>query len=111
MSAARTAGAREAGYVTLRLPHEVKEVFKDWLLATMPERAHKVMSLVKSSSGGKDYDSTFGTRQTGTGPYAWTIGRRFELSCQRLGLNRSKLKLDTSHFHRPPQPGEQLALL
>jgi len=111
LSAARTAGAREAGYVMLRLPHEVKEVFKDWLLATMPERAHKVMSLVKSSSGGKDYDSTFGTRQTGTGPYAWTIGRRFELSCQRLGLNRSRLKLDTSHFHRPPQPGEQLALL
>ena len=111
LSAARTAGAREAGYVMLRLPHEVKEVFKDWLLATMPERAHKVMSLVKSSSGGKDYDSTFGTRQTGTGPYAWTIGRRFELSCQRLGLNRSRLKLETSHFHRPPQPGEQLALL
>ena len=111
LSAARTAGAAEAGYVMLRLPHEVKDVFRDWLHATMPERAQKVMSLVKSSSGGKDYDASFGTRQTGTGPYAWTIGRRFELSCQRLGLNRSKLKLDTSHFHRPPQPGEQLALL
>ena len=111
LSAARTAGAAEAGYVMLRLPHEVKDVFRDWLHATMPERAQKVMSLVKSSSGGKDYDASLGTRQTGTGPYAWTIGRRFELSCQRLGLNRSKLKLDTSHFHRPPQPGEQLALL
>lgn len=111
LAAAKTAGASEAGYVMLRLPHEVKDVFKDWLHATMPERAAKVMSLVKSSSGGKEYDASFGTRQTGTGPYAWTIGRRFELSCQRLGLNRRKLKLDTSQFRRPPQPGEQLRLL
>ncbi|MEI8178671.1 PA0069 family radical SAM protein [Aestuariivirga sp.] len=111
LKAAQAAGATEAGYVMLRLPHEVKDVFKDWLEATMPERAAKVMSLVRSSSGGKDYDAAFGTRQTGTGPYAWTIGRRFELACQRLGLNRRKLKLDTSQFRRPPQPGEQLALL
>lgn len=111
LSAARTAGAVEAGYVMLRLPHEVKDVFRDWLQTVMPERAAKVMSLVKSSSGGKDYDARFGARQTGTGPYAWTIGRRFELSCQRLGLNRRKLKLDVSQFTRPPQPGEQLSLL
>lgn len=111
LAAAKTAGASEAGYVMLRLPHEVKDVFKDWLHATMPERAAKVMSLVRSSSGGKDYDHAFGVRQTGTGPYAWTIGRRFELSCQRLGLNRRKLKLDTTQFRRPPQPGEQLRLL
>lgn len=111
LKAAQTAGAREAGYVMLRLPHEVKEVFRDWLQASLPERASKVMSLVKSASGGKDYDPAFGTRQTGTGPYAWTIGRRFELACQRLGLNRSKLKLDVSQFRRPPQPGEQLTLL
>ena len=111
LSAARTAGASEAGYVMLRLPHEVKDVFRDWLHATMPDRAAKVMSLVKSVSGGKEYDAAFGKRQTGTGPYAWTIGRRFELSCQRLGLNRRKLKLDVSQFRRPPQPGEQLSLL
>jgi DNA repair photolyase len=111
LSAARTAGAGEAGYVMLRLPHEVKDVFRDWLQTTMPERANKVMSLVKASSGGKEYDASFGVRQTGTGPYAWTIGRRFELSCQRLGLNRRKLKLDVSQFRRPPQPGEQLSLL
>ena len=111
LSAARTAGASEAGYVMLRLPQEVKDVFKDWLHATMPDRAAKVMSLVKSVSGGKEYDAAFGKRQTGTGPYAWTIGRRFELSCQRLGLNRRKLKLDVSQFRRPPQPGEQLSLL
>ncbi|WP_421696690.1 PA0069 family radical SAM protein [Aestuariivirga sp.] len=111
LKTAKTAGAQEAGYVMLRLPHEVKEVFKDWLQATMPDRAAKVMSLVKSSSGGKEYDPAFGIRQTGTGPYAWTIGRRFELACQRLGLNRRKLKLATDHFRRPPQPGEQLSLL
>ncbi len=111
LKTAHTAGAREAGYVMLRLPHEVKDVFKDWLQATMPERAGKVMSLVKSVSGGKEYDAAFGKRQTGTGPYAWTIGRRFELACRRLGLNLSKVKLSTEHFRRPPQPGEQLTLL
>ena len=111
LKTARTAGASEAGYVMLRLPHEVKDVFRDWLQATMPERARKVMSLVQSVSGGKDYDPAFGRRQTGTGPYAWTIGRRFELACQRLGLNLSRVKLSTQHFRRPPQPGEQLSLL
>ena len=111
LKAALSAGAREAGYVMLRLPHEVKDVFRDWLQATMPDRAQRVMSLVKSASGGKDYDASFGKRQTGTGPYAWTIGRRFELTCQRLGLNRSRLKLSADHFRRPPQPGEQLTLL
>ena len=111
LKTAHTAGAREAGYVMLRLPHEVKDVFRAWLEANMPQRAAKVMSLVRSVSGGKEYDPQFGIRQTGTGPYAWTIGRRFELACQRLGLNRSKLKLSTGHFRRPPQPGEQLTLL
>ncbi|MCA3554580.1 MAG: PA0069 family radical SAM protein [Aestuariivirga sp.] len=111
LSAAKTAGAQEAGYVMLRLPHEVKDVFKDWLATAMPDRAAKVMSLVRSSGGGKDYDNRFGVRQTGTGPYAWTIGRRFELACRRLGLNRRKLKLDVTQFRRPPQPGEQLSLL
>ena len=107
---AQAAGAREAGYVMLRLPHEVKEVFRTWLAATMPDRAARVMSLVRAASGGKDYDASFGKRQTGTGPYAWMIGRRFELACQRLGLNRARLKLSTEHFRRPPQPGEQLTL-
>jgi DNA repair photolyase len=106
-----TAGAREAGYVMLRLPLEVREVFKDWLQAALPDRAAKVMSLVRSVRDGKENDATFGRRQTGTGPYAWTIGRRFELACQRLGLNLSRLKLSTDHFRRPPQAGEQLTLL
>jgi DNA repair photolyase len=111
LKTAYTAGAREAGYVLLRLPLEVRDVFKDWLTATMPERAAKVMSLVKSTRDGKENDSTFGRRQVGTGPYAWTIGRRFELACQRLGFNLTRVKLSTDHFTRPPQPGEQLTLL
>jgi DNA repair photolyase len=111
LKTAQTAGAREAGYVMLRLPLEVRDVFKDWLQATMPDRAAKVMSLVKSVRDGKENDSTFGRRQTGSGPYAWSIGRRFELSCNRLGLNISRVRLSTEHFRRPPQPGEQLTLL
>ena len=111
LKTAQTAGAREAGYVMLRLPLEVRDVFKDWLDSAMPERARKVMSLVKSVRDGKENDAAFGRRMTGTGPYAWTIGRRFELACQRLGLNLTRVKLATGHFRRPPQPGEQLTLL
>ena len=94
----------------LRLPLEVRDVFKDWLEAALPDRAAKVMSLVKSVRDGKESDSAFGRRMTGSGPYAWSIGRRFELACQRLGLNGSRLKLSVDHFKRPPQPGEQLTL-
>ena len=108
---ASAAGAREAGYVMLRLPLEVRDIFKDWLEKALPDRAAKVMSLVKSVRDGKESDSTFGRRMTGSGPYAWAIGRRFELACQRLGLNTARLKLATSHFQRPPQPGEQLMLI
>ncbi|HRX35855.1 MAG TPA: PA0069 family radical SAM protein [Aestuariivirga sp.] len=111
LKSAHMAGAREAGYVMLRLPLEVRDVFKDWLEAALPDRAAKVMSLVKSVREGKESDSTWGRRMTGTGPYAWTIGRRFELACQRLGFNASRLKLATDLFKRPPQPGEQLSLI
>ena len=77
----------------------------------MPDRATHVISLMRSMQGGKDYDSTWGRRQKGTGPYAWSIGRRFEIASQRLKLNKRKLKLNVDLFKRPPQPGEQLALL
>ena len=111
LKSAWSAGAREAGYVMLRLPLEVKEIFQEWLATEMPERAAKVMSLVKSVREGKQNDATFGRRMTGTGPYAWSIGRRFELACQRLGLNNTRVKLVTDQFRRPPQPGEQLTLI
>lgn len=111
LSAASLAGATEAGYVLLRLPLEVRDIFREWLLSEMPDRATHVISLMRSMQGGKDYDSTWGRRQKGTGPYAWSIGRRFEIACQRLKLNKRKLKLNVDLFKRPPQPGEQLALL
>jgi DNA repair photolyase len=111
LKAAHAAGAREAGYTMLRLPHEVKDIFKDWLSKEFPDRAAKVMSLVKSVRGGDENDPHFGTRMTGSGPYAWTIGRRFQLAAQRLGLNAKRLKLRDDLFERPPQVGEQLALL
>ena len=110
LKAARNSGVREAGYTMLRLPHEVKDIFKDWLEKTYPDKAQRVMSLVKSTRGGNDNDPNFGTRMTGQGPYAWTIGRRFQLACQRLGLNENRLKLRTDLFNRPVQKGEQMAL-
>ncbi len=111
LKAAYAAGAREAGYTMVRLPHEVKDIFKDWLVKKLPNRANKVMALVKSVRGGDENDPNFGTRMTGRGPYAWTIGRRFQLAAQRLGLNAKRLKLRDDLFKKPPQAGEQLALL
>jgi DNA repair photolyase len=111
LKSARNAGATEAGYTMLRLPFEVKEIFKDWLLREQPDRAGKVMSLVRDVRGGKESASNFGERMVGSGPYAWQVGRRFQLACQRLGLNRSRLKLRTDLFVKPVRPGEQLTLL
>lgn len=111
LSSAAAAGAREAGYVLLRLPLEVRDIFREWLTTEYPDRAAHVLSLIRSTRQGMDYDATWGRRQTGTGPYAWSIGRRFQIACQRLGLNRRRLKLSTDHFRRPPTPGEQLTLL
>lgn len=110
LKAARNAGAAEAGYTMLRLPFEVKDIFKDWLAREHPDRAAKVMSHVKEVRGGRENDPSFGTRQTGTGPMAWMIGRRFQMAAQRLGLNASRLKLRTDLFHRPVQRGEQMML-
>jgi DNA repair photolyase len=110
LKAGYAAGAREAGYVVLRLPLEVKDIFRAWLEEALPDRAAKVMSLVRQIRQGKENDSTFGRRFTGTGPYAWTIGRRFEMASQRLGYNKNRRQLSTDAFRRPPQPGEQLKL-
>ncbi|MBG1233109.1 PA0069 family radical SAM protein [Aestuariivirga litoralis] len=111
LKAARNAGVKEAGYTMLRLPLEVKEVFKDWLEKDYPDRAAKVMSLVRSVRGGKENDPNFGTRMGGQGPYAWAIGRRFQLASERLGLNTARVKLRTDLFTKPPQKGEQMSLI
>ncbi len=111
LKAAHSAGARQAGYTMLRLPFEVKGIFKDWLEKEFPDRYAKVMANVKDVRGGRETSSQWGERMTGSGPVAWTIGRRFQLACQRLGLNASKVKLRHDLFAKPPQPGEQLSLI
>ena len=102
LEAARTAGVKEAGYVLLRLPLEVRDLFREWLTANYPDRHRHVFKLIRDMRGGKDYDSTWGTRMKGTGPYAWMIGRRFEMACEKLGLNdRQGAQLTTEHFRAP----------
>ncbi|WP_421700789.1 PA0069 family radical SAM protein [Ancylobacter sp.] len=110
LDAAAAAGASEAGYVMLRVPLEIRDLFREWLLTHFPGRYRHVLSLLKELHGGREYDSTFGQRMTGTGPYAWTLARRFEIAVERLGLNRRSTRLSTRHFTRPPQKGEQLSL-
>jgi DNA repair photolyase len=110
LDAAQAAGVREAGYVLLRLPLELRDLFREWLKANYPERERHVFKLIREMRGGKDYDSTWGKRMKGTGPYAWMIGRRFEMACEKLGLNQSKLSLSTSHFRAPKPASEQLTL-
>jgi DNA repair photolyase len=111
LTAAKDAGAVSAGYVLLRLPLEIKDLFREWLEASYPDRAKHVMSLIRQMRGGKDYDSTWHTRMKGTGPYAELIARRFHMAVKRIGLNRESHPLVLNKFKRPPQLGEQLALL
>jgi len=111
LDAARAAGALDAGYVLLRLPLEVSPIFKDWLLRHYPDRYRHVMSLIRSMRDGKDYDSEFGKRMKGAGPYAWQIGRRFEIAARKLGLNMEKRPLRNDLFVAPERAGKQLMLL
>ncbi|MER9461783.1 PA0069 family radical SAM protein [Mesorhizobium sp. M0387] len=111
LDSARAAGAREAGYVILRLPLEVAPIFKDWLLRHYPDRYRHVMSLIRSMRDGKDYDSEWGKRMKGAGPYAWQIGRRFEITAKRLGLNAERCTLRTDQFVAAAKATEQLMLL
>jgi DNA repair photolyase len=111
LDSARAAGARDAGYVILRLPLEVSPIFKDWLLRHYPDRYRHVMSLIRSMRDGKDYDAEWSKRMRGTGPYAWQIGRRFEIAARRLGLNSQKSPLRTDLFVQAKKGNEQLVLL
>jgi len=108
---ARVAGATSAGYTLLRLPLELKALFKEWLEENFPGKAAHVLSLVAQSHGGRLYDSTWSKRMTGTGPYADMLRLRFDRTCRKLGFNqRTTQSLDTALFRRPPQKGDQLAL-
>jgi len=106
-----SAGARSAGYVLLRLPHEVAGLFVEWLKTHYPDRARHVMSLVRQSRGGKDYDSAWGQRMRGSGRFADLIETRFRLACRRQGLaRRNEAALRTGLFRRPARPGDQSTL-
>ena len=101
---ARAAGATSAYYVMLRLPHELKDLFRDWLQQHYPLRAAHVMSLVQQMRGGKDNDARFGKRMTGEGIFAELIRQRFAKACARLGLERRSYRLRTDLFVPPPGP-------
>ena len=108
---AASIGVKNAGYVLLRLPLEIGDLFTEWLKANCPDRANRVLSLMRSTRGGKLYDAKWGERMVGEGAYAWIIGRRFEVAAQRLGLNQSSVELRTDRFTPPALPGQQLSLL
>ncbi|GAA5067374.1 PA0069 family radical SAM protein [Lysobacter panacisoli] len=106
LEAARENGATWAGHVLLRLPHELKQVWREWLQLHYPDRAAHVMSLIQQMRGGKDYDSAFGTRMHGEGPFAQLIAQRFAKAHRRLGFGRAPA-LDTSQFVAPRKPSPQ----
>ena len=108
--AAAEAGAAEAGYILLRLPLEITDLFKEWLLLHAPGRARHVMSRMRDMHGGRHYRSQFGLRQTGSGPSADLLAQRFRLAKKKFGLDNPALRLDTSRFYPPPKQGEQLTL-
>ena len=105
LEAARAAGATSAGYVLLRLPHEVKDLFREWLAEHYPGRAAHVMSLISQSRGGKDYQAQFGTRMVGTGVFAQLLRKRFDLAARRLGLKDAEVRHELrADLFRPPVP-------
>lgn len=105
---AADAGANSAGYTVLRLPHELKLLFREWLALHAPQRAGHVMSLVQQMNGGRDYDSDFATRMRGQGVFADLLRRRFDIACRRHGLGRAwELALDTSRFVPPREASPQ----
>jgi len=111
LASAAQAGVRWAGYVLLRLPYEIKDLFREWLEEHYPQRAAHVMSLIRDMRGGRDNDPRFGTRMRGTGPYAELLRERFRIACARLKLGSgTRDALNTGLFRPPAPPGSQLRL-
>ncbi|HWF00939.1 MAG TPA: PA0069 family radical SAM protein [Caulobacteraceae bacterium] len=107
---AAQAGAVGAGYVVLRLPLEIKDLFREWLEDKLPDRASRVMSLVRQMRGGRDYDPQWGQRMKGEGPIADILARRFVTAKRRYGLDREVAPLDLTQFKVPPRQGDQMEL-
>jgi DNA repair photolyase len=112
LQAAAEAGATTAGYVLLRLPYEIKDLFREWLAEHYPDRAKHVMSLINQARGGRDNDPNFGTRMRGTGAYADLLRNRFQLATRKLGLNdaRNRMELETALFKAPAAVVPQMSL-
>jgi DNA repair photolyase len=109
LEAAAEAGATQANYVVLRLPHSVKDVFLAWLDANEPGKKERILSRIRELRGGKLYDATFGARMRGDGIFAEQIAQMFKVASRRAGLNRENTPLSTAHFRRPG--GVQMELL
>lgn len=110
LAAAKTVGVQQAGYVMLRLPLELKELFREWLATEVPDRANRVLHLLQSMHGGRDYVAAFGARGRGSGPYAEQVAARFRLALKRLQLNEQRIPLRTDLFKPPTPAGGQLTL-
>jgi len=110
LTAAAEHGARRAGYILLRLPMEVAELFESWLRHHYPGRADKVLGLLRESHDGELYRSDFGTRMEGTGPYADALAQRFRMAARRLGLDQPTADLSLEHFTVPGSKRRQLSL-
>ncbi|MDH3232710.1 MAG: PA0069 family radical SAM protein [Alphaproteobacteria bacterium] len=111
LEAAAQAGASEAGYILLRLPLEIKTLFREWLEAHKPDKAKHVFSLVRQTRGGELYKAKFGERMKGEGPYAALLKGRFDAAIRRLGLNEQSFDLDTASFAPPAKDARQMSLL
>ena len=108
LQAVKDAGASSAGYVMLRLPYAVKDLFEAWLVRHFPERKDKVLNRVRSLRDGQLYQAKWGLRMRGDGIFADQIEALFDLTCRKLGLNQERTALSTGAFRRP---GDQLSLL
>ena len=110
LDAGKAQGAISASMILLRLPGEVRDVFREWLLRHFPDRVRHVLSLVRDTRGGKDYDSRWGTRMTGEGPYATLLRQRFEKARERYGLDAKLPPLRADLFEAPKLESPQMSL-
>mgnify|MGYP000061864599 CR=1 FL=1 len=110
LETAKDNGAIGAGYVMLRLPHELKDIFHEWLAEHYPDRAARIINLLREMRGGKDYDADWFTRGAGGGPHARLIAQRFARTMRRLGLQLQRSELRTDLFQPPRPDSDQLSL-